>query len=62
LLGGVGSIFGASAIGPILLIGSSITLCLYATNKNKDEELPLGFGIGIGAIFYCLLFLFLSIK
>ena len=62
LLGSVGSIFGASAIGPILLIGSSITLCLYATNKNKDEELPLGFGIGIGAIFYCLLFLFLSIK
>jgi leader peptidase (prepilin peptidase)/N-methyltransferase len=62
LLGGVGSIFGASAIGLILLIGSSITLCLYATNKNKDEELPLGFGIGIGAIFYCLLFLFLSIK
>ena len=62
LLGGVGSVFGASAIGPILLIGSSITLCLYATNKNKDEELPLGFGIGIGAIFYCLLFLLLSIK
>ena len=62
LLGGIGSIFGASAIGPILLIGSSITLCLYAVNKNKDEELPLGFGIGIGAIFYCLLFLFLSIK
>ena len=62
LLGGVGSIFGASAIGPILLIGSSITLCLYATNKNKDEELPLGFGIGIGAIFYCLLFLLLSVK
>ena len=62
LLGGVGSIFGASAIGTILLIGSSITLCLFATNKNKDEELPLGFGIGIGAIFYCLLFLFLSIK
>jgi len=62
LLGGVGSVFGASAIGPILLIGSSITLCLYTTNKNKDEELPLGFGIGIGAIFYCLLFLLLSIK
>jgi leader peptidase (prepilin peptidase)/N-methyltransferase len=28
LLGGVGSVFGASAIGPILLIGSSIT-CAY---------------------------------
>ena len=61
LLGGIGSIFGASAIGPILLIGSSITLCLYAFNKNKDEELPLGFGLGIGAIFYCCLFLFLTI-
>ena len=55
LLGGIGSIFGASAIGPILLIGSSITLCLYAV--NKDKELPLGFGLAIGAIFYCFLFL-----
>ncbi|MDC3228430.1 prepilin peptidase [Gammaproteobacteria bacterium] len=55
LLGGIGSIFGASAIGPILLIGSSITLCLYAA--NKDKELPLGFGLAIGAIFYCFLFL-----
>ncbi|MDC0387390.1 prepilin peptidase [Gammaproteobacteria bacterium] len=60
LLGGIGSIFGASAIGPILLIGSSITLCLYAI--NKDKELPLGFGLAIGAIFYCFLFLSLSIK
>ena len=55
LLGGIGSILGASAIGPILLIGSSITLCLYAV--NKDKELPLGFGLAIGAIFYCFLFL-----
>jgi prepilin signal peptidase PulO-like enzyme (type II secretory pathway) len=55
LLGGIGSILGASAIGPILLIGSSITLCLYAI--NKDKELPLGFGLAIGAIFYCFLFL-----
>ena len=61
LLGGIGSIFGASAIGPILLIGSSISLCLYAVNKNKEEELPLGFGLGIGAIFYCFLFIFFSI-
>ena len=60
LLSGIGSIFGASAIGPILLIGSSITLCLYAI--NKDKELPLGFGLAIGAIFYCFLFLALSIK
>ena len=58
---GIGSIFGASAIGPILLIGSSISLCLYAVNKNKEEELPLGFGLGIGAIFYCFLFIFFSI-
>ena len=61
LLGGIGSIFGASAIGPILLIGSSISLCLYAVNKNKEEELPLGFGLAIGAIFYCFLFIFFSI-
>lgn len=60
LLGGIGSIFGASAIGPILLIGSSITLCIYAI--NKDKELPLGFGLAIGAIFCCFLFLALSIK
>ena len=60
LLGGIGSIFGASAIGPILLIGSSITLCLYAI--NKDKELPLGFGLAIGSIFYCFLFLALSIE
>ena len=61
LLGGIGSIFGASAIGPILLIGSSISLCLYAVNKNKEEEHQLGFGLGIGAIFYCFLFIFFSI-
>ena len=57
LLGGIGSIFGASAIGPILLIGSSITLCLYVFNKNKDKELPLGFGLGLAGIFYCLIFI-----
>ena len=57
LLGGIGSVFGASAIGPILLIGSSITLCLYVFNKNKDKELPLGFGLGLAGIFYCLIFI-----
>ena len=57
LLGGIGAVFGASAIGPILLIGSSITLCLYVFNKNKDEELPLGFGLGLAGIFYCLIFI-----
>ena len=60
LLAGIGAIFGASAIGPILLVGSSITLLVYAVNKDKDRELPLGFGLGIGAILYCLLFIFLS--
>jgi leader peptidase (prepilin peptidase)/N-methyltransferase len=57
LLGGIGSVFGASAIGPILLIGSSITLCLYVFNKNKDKELPLGFGLGLAGIAYCLIFI-----
>ena len=61
LLGGIGSLFGASAIGPILLMGSGITLSLYFLKKKGEKQLPLGFGLGIGAIFYCLLFLFLSI-
>ena len=60
LLGGIGSVFGASSIGPILLMGSSITLGLYFLKKKKEKQLPLGFGIGTGAIFYCLMFLFLS--
>ena len=49
----------ASAIGPILLIGSSITLCLYLFNKNKDKELPLGFGLGLAGIVYCLMFIYI---
>ena len=61
LLGGIGSLFGASAIGPILLMGSSITLSLYFLKKKSEKQLPLGFGLGIGAILYCLLFLFLSV-
>ena len=60
LLGGIGSVFGASSIGPILLMGSSITLSLYFLKQKSEEQLPLGFGLGIGAIFYCLLLLFLS--
>ena len=59
LLAGIGSVFGASAIGPILLIGSSITLCLYLFNKNKDKELPLGFGLGLAGIVYCLMFIYI---
>ena len=59
LLGGIGSVFGASAIGPILLIGSSITLCLYVVYKNKDRDLPLGFGLGLAGIIYCLMFIYI---
>ena len=57
LLGGIGATFGASAIGPILLIGSSITLTLYAIKKDRNEEIPLGFGLGLAGILYCLLFI-----
>jgi leader peptidase (prepilin peptidase)/N-methyltransferase len=60
LLGGIGSTFGASSIGPILLIGSSITLCLYLLKGKKEKELPLGFGLGFGAILYCILFIAIS--
>jgi len=57
LLGSIGAIFGASAIGPILLLGSSITLLVYfIQNKNDSLELPLGFGLGLGGIFYCTAF------
>ena len=62
LLGGIGSIFGASAIGPILLIGSSITLCLHAVNKNKNGELPLGFGIVLGLYFIAYYFYFFQLN
>ena len=55
LLGGIGSIFGASSIGPILLLASSITLMIYFLQKNsRSLELPLGFGLGLGAILYCV--------
>ena len=62
LLGGIGSIFGASAIGPILLIGSSITLCVYLLSSTKNKELPLGFGLSLGAIFYCLMFIYIYLR
>ena len=60
LLGGIGATFGASAIGPILLIGSSITLLLYTLQRKKSKELPLGFGLSIGGITYCTLFVIIS--
>ena len=55
LLGGIGSIFGASSIGPILLLASSLTLMIYfLKKKSRSSELPLGFGLGLGAILYCV--------
>ncbi|MDC3381894.1 prepilin peptidase [Gammaproteobacteria bacterium] len=56
LLSGIGSILGASAIGPILLLGSSLTICIYVISKDpKIKELPLGFGLGFGGIMYLLM-------
>ena len=56
LLSGIGSILGASAIGPILLLGSSLTICIYVISKDpKIKELPLGFGLGFGSILYLLM-------
>jgi len=57
LLGAIGATFGASSIGPILLLGSSITLLVYFI-KSKDEslQLPLGFGLGLSGVFYCSAF------
>jgi len=55
LLGGIGSIFGASSIGPILLLASILTLMIYFfQKKDRSSELPLGFGLGLGAILYCM--------
>ena len=56
LLSGIGSILGASAIGPILLLGSSLTICIHVIRKDPQaKELPLGFGLGFGAILYLLM-------
>ena len=58
LLGGIGSIFGASAIGPILLLASSITLMVYYLKvRDGALELPLGFGLGLGGILYCVTYI-----
>jgi len=58
LLGGIGAIFGASSIGPILLLASSLTICTYLINKDSEtDELPLGFGLGFGAIIYLIIFI-----
>lgn len=62
LLGGIGSIFGASSIGPILLLGSSITLLVFVLNRKVgNTQLPLGFGLGLGAIVYSIFFIALNL-
>jgi len=56
LLSGIGSILGASAIGPILLLGSSLTICIHVISKDsKTKELPLGFGLGFSGKIYLLM-------
>jgi prepilin signal peptidase PulO-like enzyme (type II secretory pathway) len=56
LLGGIGSVFGASSLGPILLMGSSLTLALHILKIKTETKLPLGFGIGMASIFYLNMF------
>lgn len=56
LLGGIGSMFGASSIGPILLIGSTITLLVFFIRRDsKNIQLPLGFGLGLGSLIYSII-------
>ena len=56
LFAACGSLFGVHALGPILLLGSSVTLLLFAINKNHfDKEIPLGTGIASGAGIYFLI-------
>jgi leader peptidase (prepilin peptidase)/N-methyltransferase len=56
LLGGLGSIFGISSLGPIILLGSSFSLLIYTlSNRTKREEIPLGSGLILGAIFFYLI-------
>ena len=57
LFSGCGAIFGVYALGPILLIGASISLLIYVLNKEKfTEQIPLGSGIASGAVIYYLIF------
>jgi len=56
LFAACGSLFGVHALGPILLLGSSVTLLLFAINKNHfDKEIPLGTGIASGTGIYFLI-------
>jgi leader peptidase (prepilin peptidase)/N-methyltransferase len=60
LLGGIGSVFGASSLGPILLMGSSLTLALHILKIKTETKLPLGFGIGMASIFYLNMFVWIK--
>lgn len=56
LLGGLGSIFGIISLGPIVLLGSSCSILIYAlSDKSKREEIPLGSGLIFGATIYYLI-------
>ena len=56
LLAGLGGIFGLLALGPIMLLGSSCSLLIYAMQKNKNnKEIPLGLGLILGSVLYFLI-------
>jgi leader peptidase (prepilin peptidase)/N-methyltransferase len=62
LFSGCGAIFGVYALGPILLIGASISLLIYVLNKEKfAEQIPLGSGIASGAVIYYLIFVVIGL-
>ncbi len=48
LLSGIGSILGASAIGPILLLGlKSNNLYIYDQQRSKDQRITPGIWLGV---------------
>ena len=56
LLGGIGSIFGIYALGPIVFLGSSISIVIFIlSGSNKDDEIPLGSGLILGSIIFYLI-------
>ena len=58
LFSGCGAVFGVFALGPILLIGSAISLFIYAVKKQKfAQQIPLGSGIAAGAMIYYIIFI-----
>jgi len=49
-------------LGPILLIGSSISIFIYVLNKKKfAEQIPLGAGIASGAVICYLIFVVIEL-